>query len=80
MLLRKELPAGFVVPAQPVERTTAPSGVGWVHEIKHDGYRMIVRRDDTLPSNAASLWISCVSRRIGGRRLQVNGRAGSERI
>jgi len=23
----------------------SPSGAGWVHEIKHDGYRMIVRRD-----------------------------------
>jgi hypothetical protein len=22
-----------------------PSGPGWVHEIKHDGYRLIVRRD-----------------------------------
>jgi ATP-dependent DNA ligase len=22
-----------------------PSGAYWVHEIKHDGYRMIVRRD-----------------------------------
>jgi ATP dependent DNA ligase domain len=26
-----------------------PSGPGWVHEIKHDGYRLIVRRDgDTV--------------------------------
>ncbi len=22
-----------------------PSGADWVHEIKHDGYRLIVRRD-----------------------------------
>jgi bifunctional non-homologous end joining protein LigD len=22
-----------------------PTGLGWVHEIKHDGYRLIVRRD-----------------------------------
>jgi bifunctional non-homologous end joining protein LigD len=22
-----------------------PSGAGWVHEIKHDGYRLQVRRD-----------------------------------
>jgi len=32
-------PAGFIVPAQPVERDKPP------HEIKHDGYRMIVRRE-----------------------------------
>jgi len=23
----------------------APTGKGWLHEIKHDGYRLIVRRD-----------------------------------
>jgi bifunctional non-homologous end joining protein LigD len=40
-----KLPAGFVVPAQPVESETPPSGANWVHEIKHDGYRMLVRRD-----------------------------------
>jgi ATP-dependent DNA ligase len=22
-----------------------PAGPGWVHEIKHDGFRMMVRRD-----------------------------------
>jgi ATP-dependent DNA ligase len=37
------LPAGFVVPAQPVPKP--PVGTDWVHEIKHDGYRIIVRRD-----------------------------------
>jgi hypothetical protein len=39
------LPAGFVIPAQPVKASKPPSGADWVHEIKHDGYRMIVRRD-----------------------------------
>jgi bifunctional non-homologous end joining protein LigD len=41
----KRLPAGFVVPAQPVKASKPPSGPDWVHEIKHDGYRLIVRRD-----------------------------------
>jgi bifunctional non-homologous end joining protein LigD len=45
MTLSNRLTAGFVVPAQPVERDAPPSGADWVHEIKHDGYRMIVRRD-----------------------------------
>jgi hypothetical protein len=35
------LPAGFVIPAQPSLASKPPSGPGWVHEIKHDGYRMI---------------------------------------
>jgi bifunctional non-homologous end joining protein LigD len=39
------LPAGFVVPAQPVKARKPPVGTDWVHEIKHDGYRIIVRRD-----------------------------------
>jgi bifunctional non-homologous end joining protein LigD len=39
------LPAGFVVPAQPVEAPRPPVGTDWVHEIEHDGYRIIVRRD-----------------------------------
>jgi hypothetical protein len=41
----KHLPAGFVIPAQPVVASRPPSGPDWVHEIKHDGYRLIVRRD-----------------------------------
>jgi ATP-dependent DNA ligase len=49
MALRiKQLPAGFVSPAQPVLASKPPSGPGWVHEIKHDGYRMIVRRDGPI--------------------------------
>jgi bifunctional non-homologous end joining protein LigD len=44
-MLRSKLPAGFVVPARPVERAAPPSGADWVHEIKHDGYRIIVRGD-----------------------------------
>jgi ATP-dependent DNA ligase len=42
----KRLPVGFVIPAQPVKASKPPSGADWVHEIKHDGYRLIVRRDD----------------------------------
>jgi len=39
------LPAGFVIPAQPIKASKPPFGPNWVHEIKHDGYRLIVRRD-----------------------------------
>ena len=44
-MLKRKHPAGFIVPAQPVERDKPPPGADWVHEIKHDGYRLIVRRD-----------------------------------
>ena len=39
----KRFPAGFVVPTQPI-KPSSPSDAGWVHEIKDDGYRLIVRR------------------------------------
>jgi bifunctional non-homologous end joining protein LigD len=36
---------GFVTPCNPSRALKPPSGLDWVHEIKHDGYRLIVRRD-----------------------------------
>jgi hypothetical protein len=44
----KGLPAGFVIPARLVLASKPPSGTDWVHEIKHDGYRLIVYRDGSL--------------------------------
>jgi hypothetical protein len=41
----KRIPAGFIVPAQPILMSKPPSGPDWVHEIKHHGYRLIVGRD-----------------------------------
>ena len=39
------LPVGFVEPCLPSVRATAPRGREWVHEIKFNGIRLIVRRD-----------------------------------
>ena len=36
---------GFIDPCVPALAAKPPSGPGWVHEIKHDGYGLIVRRD-----------------------------------
>src|SRR3954452_18692490 len=38
-------PAGFIRPCQPALTDRPPSGSGWLHEIKFDGYRVIARRD-----------------------------------
>ena len=38
-------PAAFVEPCIPTLARTPPVGPAWVHEIKHDGYRMMVWRD-----------------------------------
>jgi bifunctional non-homologous end joining protein LigD len=38
-------PAGFIRPAQPVLADRPPTGPGWSFEIKHDGFRMVPRKD-----------------------------------
>jgi ATP-dependent DNA ligase len=46
MLLRtRRPPPGFIEPCLPSPAERPPSGGEWIHEIKHDGYRMMVRRD-----------------------------------
>jgi bifunctional non-homologous end joining protein LigD len=35
----------FIPPCLPSPADRPPSGPGWIHEIKHDGFRMMVRRD-----------------------------------
>jgi bifunctional non-homologous end joining protein LigD len=37
-------PSGFVPPCIPTRAPKPPSGPDWVHEVKHDGYRLQVRR------------------------------------
>jgi bifunctional non-homologous end joining protein LigD len=41
----RALPAGFIEPCLATQRAKAPSGPEWFHEIKHDGYRLIARRE-----------------------------------
>ena len=45
MVLQRRRPFGFIEPCQPSKVARPPSGPLWVHEIKHDGYRLMVRRD-----------------------------------
>ena len=33
-------PTAFIHPCQPTVATKPPSGPGWAHELKHDGYRL----------------------------------------
>ena len=44
MLLRLR-PAGFIEPCLPSPAERVPSGLNWIHEIKHDGFRLMARRD-----------------------------------
>jgi ATP-dependent DNA ligase len=41
----RPLPAGFIAPCLPTKAVQPPSGGLWLHEIKHDGFRVIARKD-----------------------------------
>jgi hypothetical protein len=40
----RALPAGFIAPCLPTSAPRPPSGNRWLHEIKHDGFRVIARK------------------------------------
>ncbi len=39
------LPPGFVPPCLPTKAPQPPTGDAWLHEIKHDGFRVVARKD-----------------------------------
>jgi hypothetical protein len=80
----KRFPTAFIIPAQPVLALKPPSGPKWVHEIKHDGYRMIARREGAtarLYSRNANDWtlrlagIAAVAERIKSTSFTIDGEA-----
>src|SRR5215472_1876910 len=44
-MLQRTLPAGFIAPRLPTKADKLPSGSQWLHEIKHDGFRIIARKN-----------------------------------
>jgi ATP-dependent DNA ligase len=46
MLQRSSIAVGgFIEPCLPSPAKTPPPGPDWLHEIKHDGFRILARRD-----------------------------------
>ena len=43
-MLQGTLPAGFIAPCLPTKTDKLPSGSRWLHEIEHDGFRIISRK------------------------------------
>jgi bifunctional non-homologous end joining protein LigD len=75
---------GFVEPCIPTLATKAPSGPDWVHEIKHDGYRLIVRRDGAtvrLFTRRGHDWtdryptIASAAAKLGAKSFTIDGEA-----
>jgi bifunctional non-homologous end joining protein LigD len=40
-MLQRTLPAGFIAPCLPTKTPQPPTGALWLHEIKHDGFRVV---------------------------------------
>jgi hypothetical protein len=77
-------PLGFVVPCQPTLSATVPTGDGWIHELKHDGFRVLAFKDgDTvrLWSRNGRDWsgefvaITEAMRALPFKRLMLDGEA-----
>jgi bifunctional non-homologous end joining protein LigD len=45
MLQRRSRAIGFIEPCLPSPAKAPPSGPDWLHEIKHDGFRVLALRD-----------------------------------
>jgi hypothetical protein len=49
---RRFPPIGFIHPCRPALVAHPPAGPGWLHEMKHDGYRLLARKED----DRVTLW------------------------
>jgi ATP-dependent DNA ligase len=67
-MLQRTLPVGFIAPCLPTKTDKLPSGSQWLHEIKHDGFRIIARKDGervrlySRPGNDFTKPFSCEQR------------------
>jgi len=46
--MRSRSAVGFVEPCLPSPAEQPPVGPNWIHEIKHDGFRIMARRDGAV--------------------------------
>jgi len=44
--MSRSLPSGFIQPCFPTKSPHPPIGTEWMHEIKHDGIRVIARKTE----------------------------------
>src|SRR5262249_28771574 len=42
----RNTPVAFIIPCRPIVASKPPSGPGWAHELKHDGYRLQIHVRD----------------------------------
>ena len=68
--LRAEQSLPRFEPCLPRPAKEPPTGPGWIHEIKHDGFRIIAQRDDARPA----LHADTTSRRLDHQRVASRNR------
>src|SRR5215211_9013075 len=77
-------PPGFIVPCQPILARGVPAGDGWLHELKHNGYRIIAYKDGErvwLWSRNGRDWsaefvaITAAVHALPFRRIMLDGKA-----
>ena len=64
--MRKRLSAdraSFIEPCLPSPADKPPSGSNWIHEIKHDGFRLMARRDPVGRPSASGVAINATGAR-----------------
>jgi hypothetical protein len=59
----RALPAGFIAPCLPTSAPQPPSGELWLHEIKHEGFRVIACNLIRLPLPAWVCSLPVMSKR-----------------
>jgi ATP-dependent DNA ligase len=78
------LPAGFIPPCLPTKALAPPCGGTWLHEIKHDGFRVIARKEGgrvrlySRPGNDLTDRFPLIVEALAGLRLRsciVDGEA-----
>src|SRR5215211_1433168 len=81
---KRRRPPGFILPCQPMLADKVPVGDGWIHELKHDGFRIVALKDgDTvcLWSRNGRDWaaefgaITVAMRALPFERLMIDGEA-----
>jgi ATP-dependent DNA ligase len=77
-------PKGVPTPSLPIIGKMVPEGPDWLHEVKHDGYRLMVRRigNEVLTiTRGGHDWtirypaIAAAARRLPGKRFLIDGEA-----
>jgi len=70
------LPTGFIAPCLPTNAPQPPSGPGWLHEIKFDGFRVIARKEGkrvrlySRPGNDLTYRFPLIVEALAGLRSQ----------